>query len=121
LLFFVLCAVVPAQTAAAQGVIRPTAGFGVVFSDVDEDGSTSVELLDVDGNQLAKLTAPVRSDRRGVSFVGMVFREPVIHRVRIVSGNAPISANEVDVTQGGRHDLVVMDDFLYGEPRAIGN
>ena len=81
---------------------------------------SGMELLDVNGDVLARLVAPARSDARGASFVGVVFRSPVIFRVRIISGDAPLGATELDVTDGGQHDLVVMDDFLYGEPKALG-
>jgi len=36
--------------------------------------------------------------------------------VRITSGNAALSAGVLD---GGAIDLVVMDDFIYGEPIAV--
>jgi hypothetical protein len=39
--------------------------------------------------------------------------------VRITSGNTPIDATVSDnVSAGGNKDIVVMDDFIYGEPRA---
>jgi len=50
-----------------------------------------------------------------------VFPEPVIGRVRIVSGNGRLAPGKDDVSQGGERDLVVLDDFLYGEPTATGN
>jgi hypothetical protein len=93
-------------------------GFGVVFMDVDDRGSTGFELLDQNGDVLAAVRAPVRSDARGASFVGIVFDNPVIARVRIVSGNGKLAPGANDISQGGEHDLVVMDDFLYGEPVA---
>jgi hypothetical protein len=95
-------------------------GFGVVFMDVDTAGSTGLLLIGKDGRSLGRILAPVRSDARGASFVGVVFRNPVIHRVRIVTGDGRLASNEIDVTQGGAHDLVVMDDFIYGEPTATG-
>jgi len=96
-------------------------GIGVVFADVDRLGSTTIHLLGEHGDDLGTFTAPVRSDERGLSFLGITFSTPKISRVRIVSGDGRISREEKDVTQGGRHDLVVMDNFLYGEPHAIAN
>jgi hypothetical protein len=94
----------------------PVRGFGVVFTDVDVAGSTGIILFDEAGNSLGRILAPARTDARGASFVGVVFRKPVISRVVIVSGNGALSPTEKDISQGGAHDLVVMDDFLYGEP-----
>jgi hypothetical protein len=96
-------------------------GFGVVFSDVDTAGSSGIELIGLDGSSLGRFTAPVRSDARGASFVGVVFRNAVISRVKIVTGDGRLAPDEIDISQGGQHDLVVMDDFLYGEPMATGN
>lgn len=94
-------------------------GIGVVFADVDRLGSTTLELRDEHGDNLGTFTVPVRTDDRGLSFVGVVFSGPRISRVRIVSGNGRLSAESADISNGGRQDLVVMDNFLYGEPTAI--
>ncbi len=95
-------------------------GFGVVFSDVDKDGTTGIKLLDENDVTLETVIAPARSDARGLSFVGVVFRNPLVTHVHIVAGDARLGIDELDVTQGGLHDLVVMDDFIYGEPKATG-
>jgi len=94
-------------------------GFGVVFMDVDIAGKTGFELIGTDGTVLDRFFAPVRSDARGASFLGVVYRNPVIGRVRIVTGDGRLGADQLDISQGGQHDLVVMDDFIYGEPIAI--
>jgi hypothetical protein len=94
-------------------------GIGVVFLDVDRIGQTSIELLGQNGLKLGRFTAPIRSDRRGASFLGIVFRNPLITHVHIGTGDGRLAANEVDIKQGGQHDLVVMDDLIYGEPKAI--
>jgi len=95
-------------------------GFGVVFLDVDKVGSTGLKLYGADGSLLIAVRAPVRSDARGVSFVGVIFPDPIITRVTIVAGDGILAPNEIDVSQGGVHDIVVMDDFVYGEPIARG-
>lgn len=94
-------------------------GIGVVFCDVDRLGSTTMELLGEHGEKLGTFTVPVRSDERGLSFLGVKFSGPRISRVRIVTGDAPLADDELDVTAGGEHDLVVMDNFLFGEPTAV--
>jgi len=96
-------------------------GFGAVFMDVDVEGSSGLILIGEDGQPLGSILAPARSDARGASFVGVVFDQPVIGRVRIVSGNGHLAPSLDDISQGGQRDLVVVDDILYGEPTATGN
>ena len=103
---------------AGSDIKAPVRGFGVVFSDVDVAGSSGILVFDFLGRKLGRILAPVRTDARGASFVGVVFRNPVIGRVLIISGNAALGPQEKDISQGGQHDLVVMDDFIYGEPTA---
>ena len=59
----------------------------------------------------------MRSDAAGHSFVGVVFDQPIIGRVEVTSGEAALGAGRNDVSLGGAHDLVVTDDFLFGEPQ----
>jgi hypothetical protein len=106
-----------------QAVGAPTPalvkGFGVVFSDVDKRGSARIELFGDNGVKLGTVTAPPRSDNKGLSFVGVVFDTPIITSARITSGEAALGPGVRDVSSGGTKDLVVMDDFIYGEPIAI--
>ena len=46
-----------------------------------------------------------------LSFLGVDFGSAVVSRVRITSGNAALGP-----TESSDVNLVVMDDFLYGEP-----
>jgi hypothetical protein len=94
-------------------------GFGVVFSDVDRDRSTTLAFFDSQGNLLKTVSAPVRSDAAGFSFAGVTFSRPIVARVRIVAGQAAISGLNRDVSIGGDADLVAMDDFISGEPHHI--
>src|SRR5881628_2254522 len=96
-----------------------TKGFGVVFSDVDRAGSTRIELFDAAGVRIANLEAPAGAGTQQFSFIGAVFDAPVIARVLITSGDAALSATATDVSDGGTTDLVVMDDFVYGEPQPL--
>jgi hypothetical protein len=93
-------------------------GFGVVFADVDSatGGNRSlIRVYGVDGSQLAAASAPVQDG--GLSFVGISFNAGErIARVVIESGNAALSASNNDGVGGV--DIVAMDDFIYGEPRA---
>ena len=94
-------------------------GFGVVFSDVDVEGSTSLAFFDAQGRLLKKVNAPVRSDANGHSFVGVTFSKPIVARVRIVAGQAGITGSNQDISAGGDADLVATDDFIAGEPHPI--
>ena len=94
-------------------------GFGVVFSDVDRAGSTHVEFFDANDVLLASLDAPARAGVQEFSFVGAVFPASIVRRVVITSGDAALNGTITDLSAGGSKDLVVMDDFVYGEPQPI--
>lgn len=105
---------VPGSSTAATST-----GFGVVFSDVDHPGSARLRLLDAAGRDLGTYLAPACPG--GLSFLGVRFPEPIVARVEILSGQAALGSESFDVsgtTLGPARDLVVMDDFLYGEPIA---
>ena len=93
-------------------------GFGVMFVDVDSATGGNRSLIRVygaDGTQLSAASAPVNDN--GLSFVGISFNAGErIARVVIESGNAALSATNNDGVNGV--DVVAMDDFIYGEPRA---
>ena len=94
-------------------------GFGAVFADVGHSAHSTITYYDANGVALYTATAPVRSDATGLSFAGVVFDSPKVAHVRIVSGDAPLSATTVDLSHGsGKLDLVALDDFIYGEPHA---
>lgn len=92
-------------------------GFGVVFSDVDVAAATRVEYFDANGAELASIASPAHLGAQGFTFVGAVFDSAIVARVLITSGDAALSATSADVSAGGASDLVVMDDFVYGEPQ----
>ncbi len=87
-------------------------GFGAVFTDVNADNSTKIEYFDVAGNLLLSrnvLAGPTH--RGGLSFLGVGFDTASVFLVRITSGNR--------ILEVPNHDVVVMDDFIYGEPQAL--
>jgi hypothetical protein len=104
---------------AGSDTVAVVTGFGVVFSDVDRQGSASLEFFGIDGASLRKVIVPVRSDPAGHSFAGVVFDSAVVARVRIVAGEAPVAAGVKDISVGGTVDLVDTDDFIAGEPHRI--
>ena len=93
-------------------------GFGSVFADVGRARSTTIEFFDARGRSLLTITAPRRSDERGLSFAGAVFDEAIVARVRITAGDTPVDATALDNVKGAgkKRDIVATDDFIYGEP-----
>ena len=111
----------------AGNVPAMTSGFGVVFADVDSPdgggpgvrqsksvGSSVIAYYDADANLLYKSAIPSSPGTATLSFFGIVFPEPRIAFVRIITGRKdPAKGLDPKV------DLVVMDDFIYGEPQMI--
>jgi hypothetical protein len=101
-------------------------GFGVVFTDVDSpDGSrlrdatgnrqasTLIEYFGTHGELLFTSNAPASPGDGNLSFIGVAFCDARIARVRIIAGDTAPGPND------GRKDIVMMDDFLYGEPTPL--
>ena len=90
-------------------------GFGAVFSDVDLSG-TSIQYFDVNGNSLGVFPVPTFTGNQTFSFLGITrdSGETLIGSVRIVTGTNALGPNESSTV-----DLVVMDDFIYGEPLRV--
>jgi len=87
-------------------------GFGAVFTDVNAAHSTKIEYFDVGGNLLfSRNVLPQPTQRAGFSFLGVGFDTASVFLVRITSGNRILKVPNLDV--------VVMDDFIYGEPQAL--
>ena len=102
-------------------------GFGAVFTDVDlPDGSgpgntngnrkasTLIECFGTNGELLFNSFAPASPGDGSLSFIGIVFADARIARVRITAGDAAPGPND-----DGTHDIVMMDDFFYGEPQPV--
>jgi len=99
------------------GTPASVSGFGAVFSDVDLANTTTMQFFDPFGTSLGTFAAPAAPGTANLSFLGVIFNAGErIGSVRITTGNAPLSASNTD---GGTVDVVVMDDFLYAEPRAL--
>ena len=91
-----------------------TTGFGAVFTDVDVANTTSIQLFNSANVSLGTFFVPATLGSETFSFLGISFATPTIARVRITLGNAVLAAGVTD--NGTTRDLVVMDDFIYGEP-----
>ena len=89
-----------------------TRGFGAVFTDVDVFGSTFIEYFNADGVLIGTYNAEAGPTADGsLSFIGASWDEAIVGSVRIYSGNEALGGLE-----GNGVDLVVMDDFIFGEP-----
>jgi hypothetical protein len=78
----------------------------------------------VDGSILATAFAPISTaPNAGSSFVGVHFNDgEQLARVAIISGVVPLGPGNNEGPSGGDvfDDAIAMDDFIYGEPIAIG-
>jgi hypothetical protein len=92
--------------------------FGAVFTDVDLANTTSIQFFDTSNNLITNQFVPVGTvPDKSLSFFGLIGNaDEQIARVRITTGNAPISSTSRD---GGLVDLVAMDDFIYAEPKSV--
>jgi hypothetical protein len=91
-------------------------GLGIVFASVDSPTSTSLEFLDRSGDSLGTYFVPA-GPAGGLSFLGVSFTGgEEVWSFLIYSGNAPLGPGILD---GGLVDLVVMDDFVFGEPQVV--
>ena len=87
-----------------------TRGFGAVFTNVAEQDQTLIEYFGADDTLLFSGIVPAWPGQGSLSFFGIVFDDARIAWVRITSGGA------VPGRDDGKHRIVVMDDFIYGEP-----
>jgi hypothetical protein len=84
-------------------------GFGAVYIDVDKIENTAFEYFDINEKSLGSYKTETMND--GFVFLGVLFKEPIVHHVRITYGNTTLGPDD-----GGSVDVSVMDDFIYGEP-----
>ena len=91
--------------------IQEAGQLGAIYADVDTD-HTAFEYFDAQDKSLGTFATPIADN--GLSFLGVAFPEPVIHRVRITYGTVALGPDD-----SAQNDVAVMDDFIYGEPQAI--
>ena len=99
-------------------------GFGAVFTDVDQpNGSpspifsnvrsgTRIEYLDRNGKLLFTCSVPAAPGNGNLSFFAIKFDDARIAAVQIKTGDVAPGPND-----DASHDVVMMDDFIYGEPQ----
>ena len=111
---------IPGANGTAPATVR---GFGAVFTDVDQPdgvgaavngGSTRIEYFDRNGTLLFSSFVPASPGDGNLSFFGIKFDDARIASVRITAGNVAPGPNDDQ-----QHDIVMMDDFIYGEPQLL--
>jgi hypothetical protein len=112
---------IPGTNGNAAATVR---GFGAVFTDVDQPdgtgafaahkGSTRIDYFDKNSRLLFSSFVPAAPGDGSLSFFGIKFDEPRIALVRITAGNVAPGPND-----DRQHDIVMMDDFIYGEPEIL--
>lgn len=107
---------VPGTNGTEPATVR---GFGAVFTDVDKPNgdpikhSTHIEYFGADGRRIFTGLVPAAPGDKSLSFLGIIFDEALIARVRIKTGDAKLGPDD------GKQDIVLMDDFIYGEPQPL--
>jgi hypothetical protein len=114
---------IPGTNGNAPATVR---GFGAVFTDVDQpDGSgpgvrsnhrasTLIEYFGKDGRVLFSSSVPASPGDGNLSFFGIKFDDARIASVLIKTGDVAPGPND-----DKHHDIVMMDDFIYGEPQIL--
>jgi hypothetical protein len=100
------------------GIPGGTSAFGAVFTDVDLNGSTTIELFGLSGDLLASETVPAAPGNGELSFLGIILdpSDELAHRVRITTGTAALGVAD---NPGQNVDVVAMDDFIFAEPQVV--
>lgn len=91
--------------------------FGVVFSDIEKGNSTTIELFDDNYESIGVFMAHPQTGKGKFSFLAIRIPGARIAKVVIKSGEVPLG--DKDISAGGMFDVVVMDDFIYDEPKAL--
>ena len=112
---------VPGSNGTAKATVT---GFGAVFTDVDQPGpgqkrgsrkaGTLIQFFDASGILLFSNLVPASPGNGSFSFFGVVFEDARIASVRIITGDVAPGPNDTPAT-----DIVMMDDFIYGEPQLL--
>jgi hypothetical protein len=113
---------IPGTNGTAPATVR---GFGAVFTDVDQPngvgnrttgGSTFIQYFDRNNKLLFSSFVPASPGDGSLSFFGIKFDDARIASVRIQAGDVAPGPND-----DKHHDIVMMDDFIYGEPELLTN
>jgi hypothetical protein len=73
-----------------------------------------MEYFDANGKLIFSSFVPASPGNGSLSFFGVVFGDARIAQVRITTGNTAPGPDD-----DAEHDVVMMDDFIYGEPQPL--
>ena len=115
---------IPGTNGTVPATVR---GFGAVFTDVDQpDGSplsatgnshkasTLIDYFDKHGRLIFSSSVAAAPGDGNLSFFAIKFDDARIASVRIKTGDVAPGPND-----NKQHDIVMMDDFIYGEPEIL--
>jgi hypothetical protein len=111
---------IPGSNGIAPATVR---AFGAVFTDVDQPdgttyarrhGSTQIDYFDRNNRRIFSSFVAASPGDGNFSFLGIVFDDSRIASVRIKTGDVAPGPNDDQ-----HHDIVMMDDFIYGEPQLL--
>jgi hypothetical protein len=111
---------IPGTNGLAPATVR---AFGAVFTDVDQPdgtpharkrGSTQIDYFDRNNRRIFSSFVSASPGDGSFSFLGIVFDDARIASVRIKTGDVAPGPNDDE-----HHDIVMMDDFIYGEPQLL--
>jgi len=88
-------------------------GLGVVFNSVQLEDTTGMTFYDQNDNVIFEQFVET-GEQSSLSFLGAVFDDPIIAYAQITAGTNPLQ-NGIQASLSPI-DIVVMDDFIFGEP-----
>lgn len=102
--------------------VRATvSGFGAVYVDVRKSHVTRMALYDRRGCRIARVNVPARKGGlsfAGVKVIGVKNAHGRIHRVKAPVAKVVMKLGDTPIVRHHKHgDIVVTDDFIYGEPQ----
>ena len=75
-----------------------------------------MSFFSAEGRTLFTVPVPASRGNATLSFLGVLFDDARIARVRIRAGDIAPGPND-----SSANDVVMLDDFIYGEPQAVNN
>lgn len=114
---------------AGSNTAAGTRGFGAIFMDVENAGSSAIEFFGLNANDneisLGKFSVPTGASG-DFQFLGVLFDSPIVSEVSLTVGTNSLFAFDGTAFQpfgaenlAGGIDLAATDDFVYAEPTQL--